>query len=142
MPMQLMQANVDFQQHFAWGSRQDIVWGLGYRVNSDDLSTGLDITWNPAHKTDHLCSTFVQDEIFVAKNLWLTLGAKFEHNDYTGFENEPSGQLVWTPSKRRKAARMEVTLLLPRLRPRTRRVETISILHVNLSDPSQPSARR
>ncbi len=32
--------------------------------------------------------------------LWLTVGAKFEHNAYTGYEDEPSAQLVWTPSAR------------------------------------------
>jgi iron complex outermembrane receptor protein len=30
----------------------------------------------------------------------LTLGSKFEHNAFTGFEYEPSAQLVWTPSRR------------------------------------------
>src|SRR5207244_4403947 len=30
---------------------------------------------------------------------WI-VGSKFEHNSYTGFELEPSSQLVWTPSPR------------------------------------------
>ncbi len=32
--------------------------------------------------------------------LSLTIGSKFEHNDFTGFEFEPSAQLVWTPPGR------------------------------------------
>jgi iron complex outermembrane recepter protein len=32
--------------------------------------------------------------------LKLTLGSKFEHNDYTGFEMEPSVRLSWTPTEK------------------------------------------
>jgi iron complex outermembrane receptor protein len=32
--------------------------------------------------------------------LRLTLGVKFEHNDYSGFEWQPSGRLMWTPHPR------------------------------------------
>ena len=42
----------------------------------------------------------MQDEITLTRTLSLTLGAKFEHNAYTGFENEPSAQLVWAPNAR------------------------------------------
>ena len=41
---------------------------------------------------------FLQDEIAITKSFFLTLGSKFEHNAYTGFEYEPSAQMVWTPS--------------------------------------------
>jgi iron complex outermembrane receptor protein len=36
----------------------------------------------------------------VSPNVALTIGSKFEHNDYTGFEFEPSAQLVWTPREK------------------------------------------
>ena len=42
----------------------------------------------------------MQDEITLTKTLSLTLGSKFEHNAYTGYENEPSAQLVWAPTNR------------------------------------------
>src|SRR5207253_2575198 len=35
----------------------------------------------------------------ISNSLFLTLGSKLEHNDYTGFEYEPGAQLVWTPSE-------------------------------------------
>jgi iron complex outermembrane receptor protein len=45
---------------------------------------------------DHdLFSGFVQDKIMLLKNVFLTLGTKVEHNDYTGFEVEPGGRLQW-----------------------------------------------
>ena len=37
----------------------------------------------------------MQDEIKLQDDLYFTLGTKAEHNDYTGFEVEPSGRLQW-----------------------------------------------
>jgi iron complex outermembrane receptor protein len=91
----------DAQHRFALGSRNDITWGLGYR-NIDDAFQGSPfVTWNPASERDRLFSSFVQDEIsLVPDRLKLTLGSKFEHNDINGFEYEPSGRLLWTPTER------------------------------------------
>jgi iron complex outermembrane receptor protein len=45
-------------------------------------------------------SAFVQDEIALVKDrVHLTLGTKIEHNDYTGFEFQPSGRLAWRLSE-------------------------------------------
>jgi iron complex outermembrane receptor protein len=92
--------DLDFSDHVAIGSRHDIVWGAGYRVTSDKILPGYAITFQPDHRTDNLYSTFLQDEIKVTNTLSLVLGSKFEHNAYTGFEYEPSAQLVWTPTSR------------------------------------------
>ena len=43
---------------------------------------------------------FLQDEIELTPNLAFTFGTKLEHNAFTGFEYEPSAQLVWTPRDR------------------------------------------
>jgi iron complex outermembrane recepter protein len=90
--------NVDFQHHLSIGSRQDLVWGVGARVSDLDLGAGYSSTFSKLNVTDTLFSTFVQDEVKLARSLWLTVGSKFERNDYTGFEFEPSAQLVWTPT--------------------------------------------
>ena len=92
--------NLDFQHHLRIGSRNDIVWGLSYRADANRFSGDSLVTVNPLRRTDSLYGAFVQDEITLTQNLWLTLGSKFEHNDYTGFEIEPSAQLVWAPSPR------------------------------------------
>jgi len=87
--------DLDFQHHLTVGSRQEIVWGLGYRSTSDHVTPGNALVYNPDHFTDNLFSTFLQDDIRLTNSLWLTLGSKFEHNSYTGGEYEPSAQLVW-----------------------------------------------
>jgi iron complex outermembrane receptor protein len=92
--------DVDFQHHRAIGSRNDVVWGLGYRTINDTLTDGYNTRWAPQQRTDNLYSGFVQDEIRLFKSVWLTVGSKLEHNDYSGVEYEPSARLVWTPSDR------------------------------------------
>jgi len=92
--------DVDFQYHFQIGSRQDVLAGAGYRLTDHNISPGYEITFGTGHRRDSLYSTFLQDQIQLTNSLALTVGSKFEHNDYTGFEFEPSAQLVWTPSDR------------------------------------------
>jgi iron complex outermembrane receptor protein len=91
--------DVDAQFRFPFGQRQDIVCGLGYRLTRDDVGNSPFLAFLPAHLDHDLFTGFVQDEIKLIENrLHFTLGSKFEHNDYTGFEYEPSGRLAWTPT--------------------------------------------
>jgi len=96
----LRTADFDFQHHLHAGSRNDIVWGVGYRFTDNVILPGFAVSWVPARRADSLYSAFIQDEIKLSNSLSLTVGSKFEHNSYTGFENEPSAQLVWTPTDR------------------------------------------
>ena len=95
--------DIDFKHHVAMGPRQDLVWGFGYRVNSFDVRPGYAISMIPPASADKLLSSFVQDEVRLSDSLWLTLGSKFEHNAYTGFEYEPGARLLWSPSNRQAA---------------------------------------
>jgi len=85
----------DFQHHLTWGSRQEIVWGVGYRTTSDHTARGYAVDYSPSHQRDNLVSAFVQDEIRLTSSLSLAIGTKLERNSYTGFEYEPSAQLLW-----------------------------------------------
>jgi iron complex outermembrane receptor protein len=95
----------DVQVHHPFGERQDIVWGLGYRrTDSYHLKSNFNLSFVPADRKTEDYSAFVQDEIsLVEERLRLTLGSKFEHNDYTGWEIQPSGRLLWTPHVRHSA---------------------------------------
>ena len=91
--------DVEFQHLFAVGERNNIVWGGRYRSSEDDFSSA-DLPWvltlDPESRRDDLFSVFLQDEIMIARDsLWLTLGSKLEHNDYSGYEVEPSARLLW-----------------------------------------------
>jgi iron complex outermembrane receptor protein len=90
--------DLDLQQQFTLGKRHEIVWGLGYRFVSDNIENTFYGSWDPDSRDDDLYSGFVQDDITLIKDqLRLTLGSKFEHNDYTGSEIQPNGRLMWTP---------------------------------------------
>jgi iron complex outermembrane receptor protein len=95
----------DAQHRFEIGARNDIIWGLGYHYTSDEFPTTFPaaffLSWTPPQRHDQLFSAFVQDEIAVVpRRFSVTIGSKFEHNDYTGFEFEPSIHLLWTPSEK------------------------------------------
>ncbi len=93
--------DLDSQHRFPLGDRNDVSWGAGYRLAADRVGSSFTIALNPDHRTTQLLSTFVQDEITLVRDrLRLTLGSKFEHNDFTGFEIQPSGRLSWIPTER------------------------------------------
>jgi iron complex outermembrane receptor protein len=92
--------DADFRQHVATGSCHDIVFGGGLRMSTTAVPPGYQLSLTPAKRTDTLYNAFIQDEIRVADRLWFTLGTKIEHNDFTGFEYEPSARIAWTPTSR------------------------------------------
>jgi iron complex outermembrane receptor protein len=93
--------DIDFQHHIVWGARQDIVWGLGYRDSADDINPTFRISANPQTRRTQLFNSFAQDEIVIRPDrIHLSLGARVEHNDYTGMDFEPTGRLMWTPDSR------------------------------------------
>ncbi len=93
--------DADLQHHFQVGARNDVIWGLGYRVVAAEFDDSFTLGLTDDRRTDHLLSAFVQDEITLLEDeLRLTLGSKFEYNSYTGFEIQPTGRLLWTPDRR------------------------------------------
>ncbi len=93
--------DADFQHRFARFSRQEFLWGMGWRITADGANDTLERSYEPNARTDQLFSAFVQDEIQIAPGrLALAAGSKFEHNDFTGFEFQPGIRGTWTPHHR------------------------------------------
>ena len=96
--------DVDFQHRFRLGERNEFVWGLGVRQVHDDINNITALAFLPAQVTRHRFSGFLQNELAVVKDrLSLTLGAKIEHNDYTGIEVQPSVRAAWKIDRRQMA---------------------------------------
>lgn len=90
--------DVDLQHRFTLGEIQEIIWGLGFRVTHADIKNSLNVSFFPRDRTLALYSAFVQDEItIIPERVRLAIGSKFEHNDFTGFEAQPSARALWTP---------------------------------------------
>ncbi|HEY1892772.1 MAG TPA: TonB-dependent receptor [Steroidobacteraceae bacterium] len=93
--------DVDFLEHLPLGRNQTFTWGLTGRT-MDDLTHGKGlIALNPADSRDNLASGFVQDEVSLPHAVHLTLGTKLEHNDFSGFEVQPSVRAAWDLSDSR-----------------------------------------
>jgi iron complex outermembrane recepter protein len=93
--------DLSFQHHYSGWSRQNIVWGVGYRRDASTATGSLTTSFVPANLTTHLFSTFVQDEItLLPDRLFLTGGVRLEHNYYTGVNVIPSVRVAWTPGDR------------------------------------------
>jgi iron complex outermembrane recepter protein len=89
----------DFKHHWAWGSRQDVIWGAGYRRTWDQEIGTIDQAFDPPDAALQLFTFFGQDTITVQPDqVFFTAGTKIENNYFTGYELEPSARLAWTPS--------------------------------------------
>jgi iron complex outermembrane receptor protein len=67
----------------------------------DHLRGSPVVSFLPDSRALQLPGAFVQNEYWIApERLKLTAGAKLEHNDYTGWEFQPSGRLAWMTTER------------------------------------------
>ena len=97
--------DVDFLHRLAATRFQQFTYGLGIRLSPSTVTQTVSTdTFTPLHKTDSIYSAFVQEELrIVPERLSLILGSKFEHNNYTGFEYQPNGRLLFTPTQKLSA---------------------------------------
>ena len=84
-----------FSTDFRCSVRTGCSWGGGYRRAHDDIQPGFFFGFIPASSTLSWTNLFAQDEIKLGEKLNLTLGARLEHNDFTGTEVLPSARLAW-----------------------------------------------
>ncbi|MEE9493265.1 MAG: TonB-dependent receptor [Gammaproteobacteria bacterium] len=93
--------DIDFDYRFSPTQGHNFLWGFGYRRIMDETSATATFRLDPDNRNVDLYTAFLQDEISLLDNrLALTLGSKFEHNDFTGFEYQPGIRLAWTPDDR------------------------------------------
>lgn len=89
----------DFNHHFAWGARQDVIWGGGYRRSWDDTEGTIDQSFSPADMALDMFNLFAQDTIALDPDrVFLTLGTKLENSSFAGTSLQPNIRLAWTPN--------------------------------------------
>lgn len=90
------QADLESQYNFRIGSAQQLSAGFNYRYV--DLYSAPRFDLRPANRSTELFGFFIHDEIALVPKTWnLILGAKIEHNVFTGFEFQPNSRTIWSP---------------------------------------------
>jgi len=105
--------DIDFQHRWEVSERHEFLWGLGFRYSHDHIDSLPPLNYTPQKRQDTLFSAFAQSEFKIPlddgdensengewQDLRLILGSKFEQNDYTGFEFQPTARLLWNKSDR------------------------------------------
>jgi iron complex outermembrane recepter protein len=106
--------DLDVQYRRAAGTRHLLLAGGGYRLARDTTrvpvepggpaAIGLRAFFDPAARSTSLFSAFVQDDVTLApERLFVTVGARVEHNAFTGGEVQPTVRLRWKPDARSTA---------------------------------------
>jgi len=95
--------DLDFQ-HSKGIDNHTLTWGLGYRYYRSETALPSGVPCNTCFGifnhvgTNQTWSAFVQDQWAFARDWTLVAGAKFEHNQYTGVESQPTLRLSWRPT--------------------------------------------
>jgi iron complex outermembrane receptor protein len=92
--------DIDLLYHATLKGGQNILMGVGGRWSPDAIVQKFaTLDFQPHNETDSIYSGFLQDQITIVPNkVALTVGSKFEHNNYSGFEIQPNVRLLWTPT--------------------------------------------
>jgi iron complex outermembrane receptor protein len=94
---------VDFDYQTSWKAddRNEILWGAGARYISDNLQGHNTFAIPRPIDNETTLNAFLQDQIaLLPKEVYLTLGSKFEENSLIGFVPEPNARIAWYPDNK------------------------------------------
>ncbi|MEO5741879.1 MAG: TonB-dependent receptor, partial [Vicinamibacterales bacterium] len=89
-------SDLDAQYERRLGSRQDIVFGGGYR--HVDVSADNTVAAQMGSNRIETFNVFLQDEIAVRKGVALTLGSRLAHDTFASWGVLPSARVIWEAS--------------------------------------------
>ncbi len=91
--------DIDLMYHRPLGTRHQVSWGAGARRSPTRFTERYPtLTLDRPTRAYWLASTYAQDEAALVRDrLWLTVGSKFEYNNNSGMEVQPSARLLWRP---------------------------------------------
>lgn len=90
--------DVETKVRFASGEHRWVL-GAGYRSAEDHSEPGVLFAFFPTSRDLDWYNAFAQYQYRITPSLETTLGARFEHNTYTGWETLPSLRLAWTAAR-------------------------------------------
>jgi iron complex outermembrane receptor protein len=91
--------DLEVQHAMAARGAHRILWGFGARYQRDRIDNSAALAFIPADKDLSSWNVYAQDEIALSETLQFSIGAKIDHNTYTGSEFLPSARLGWQPAR-------------------------------------------
>ena len=92
--------DVDIQQRFRAGRRHELVMGGGLRQVRDRVLPAFDSWFTPTSHTGRNYNLFLQDDITLfGEAVTVTVGSKFEWNEFTNGEVQPTTRVLWNLSR-------------------------------------------
>lgn len=90
--------DLDYQEQRTQGAHQ-WVWGMGFRQIDDHVTRGLagGFTFMPERSTEKVANLFAQDRVQLGSAWSFTYGLKWEYNEFTDSELQPSLRLHYSP---------------------------------------------
>jgi len=83
--------DVEIQHRFMLSDQIEMIWGTGYRYYTDHLRESAWLSFLPDQDESHIFNFSFQEDIHINPfGLKLTLGSKFEYNEGTGWEVQPT----------------------------------------------------
>lgn len=91
--------DLDLQHTTQTSDRSEFTFGLNLRQYQTKINPSLVVIYDPIYRRANLFAGFVQNRLELSEDqLTLTSGIKFERNDFSGWEYQPSVRLAWTPN--------------------------------------------
>ncbi len=102
VPVHYNIGELEIKHHVALGSRQDVIWGLDVRQANYSFSNEALYRINTTGGSgQNVYAIFAEDEItLVPEKLHFIIGAQTGYTSFTGFEIQPTGRLLWTPTRK------------------------------------------
>ncbi len=121
-------ADIEFQHSMKIREGQQLIWGANYRHIADRADDPVGFAILPAHLGMDLAALFAQHHLTWADGaMRLTTGLRFERNDFTGWEYQPTvrlahqhaGHTVWLAVARatRTPSRLDKGFVIPATPP-------------------------
>jgi iron complex outermembrane receptor protein len=88
-------ADVDMQYALVARGAHRVLWGAGLRYSRDRIENSAALALIPADKSLQSWNLYAVDEIALGRDVDLSVGARVDHNAYTGAEFLPSVRLGW-----------------------------------------------
>ena len=88
--------DIEFQHGFQPFGNNSVIAGASFRTTADDYTAAQTVV-KPNAETTQVSSFFAQDQIQLSKTTKATIGTKVEHNDFSGWEVEPSARIAVQP---------------------------------------------